>query len=289
MDETSRQQAPEESEQPYEGRLRAFLHELVAEQGRMRAADALGVNYKTLARALDEPGPLKVRLREALLTKALERGAALPPTATPAPSDDGGAGSEAPPDGIDGTAGEVRGATDAVQALADTVEQLRHEHGERLADSEQQLTAVETPRSGGAPAPDRGAPRIAVRPTSAPVRPPTASPTVVTEEAGPDDERAYGPAWPLVEEWRAVRARHPAAGRGVDWLRDGERLRELEIALIGNHELALPPQSYRWDGLTRRAQLRWRERTLERVRGERRRAQWLRRLRRLLTLGIWWA
>ena len=67
------------------------------------------------------------------------------------------------------------------------------------------------------------------------------------------------------------------------WLRDEERLRELEIALIGEHELALPPERFRWDAVTRRAQLHWRERTLQRVRGERRRAQW----RRLLTLGLW--
>ena len=78
-------------------------------------------------------------------------------------------------------------------------------------------------------------------------------------------------------------------GKGVDWLRDEERLRALEIALIGEHELALPPERYRWDGFTRRAQLHWRERTLQRVRGERRRAQWRRWLRRLLTLGLWWA
>ena len=67
------------------------------------------------------------------------------------------------------------------------------------------------------------------------------------------------------------------------WLRDEERLRGLEIALIADHELALPPERFRWDAVTRRAQLHWRERTLQRVRGERRRAQWL---RRLLTLGI---
>ncbi len=227
-----------------------------------------------------------MRLREALLTKALERGESLPATAAHAPADVGG--SEAPPGRIDDLAGEVRGAGDAVQALADTVERLRQEHGEQLAEIEQQLAAVEALNSGAAPARDRNARRIAVRPPPAPVRQPPPR-TVVTEEAGPDDERAYGAAWPLVEEWRVLRERHPAEGTGVDWLRDEERLRELEIALIGDHELALPPERYRWDGFTRRAQLRWRERTLARVHRERRRAQWRRRLRRLLTRGIWWA
>ncbi len=56
MDETGGQQPPQEPEQSHDGRLRAFLHRLVAEQGRMRAADTLGVNYKTLARGLDRAG-----------------------------------------------------------------------------------------------------------------------------------------------------------------------------------------------------------------------------------------
>ncbi len=189
----------------------------------------------------------------------------------------------------------MRDATEVLRALTNAVEPPRGEHGERLAALEERLLAVEArprPRPGeaAAAAPVIGAPRIASGKPAVSAGGQPVPPTVVTEKAGPGDEDAYGAARPLVEEWRALRERHPPEGRGVDWLRAEERLRELEFALIGEHELALPPERFRWDAATRRAQLRWRERTLQRVRGERRRAQWRRRLvRRLLTLGIWWA
>ena len=289
-------EAGQEAEHPVDGRLRVYLRRLVDAQGRMKAADALDVNYKTLARGLDEPGPLTVWLRAALLVKALEDGVTALAGEGQASAE---AGAEVPAGGSGELAGEVREATEALRALTNAVEPLRGEHGERLAALEERLAAVEArPQEGetaetvevqpqpvedAEAAPVIGAPRIAIgkQAPSAGARPAPA--TVVTEEASPGDEDAYGAAWPLVEEWRAVHARHPPEGTGVAWLGDEERLRELEIALIGEHALALPPERFRWDAVTRRAQLHWRERTLQRVRGERRRAQW----RRLLTLGLW--
>lgn len=286
----------EEAGHPIDGRLREYLRRLVdANGGRMKAADALGVNNKTLARGLDDRRPLTDWLRAWLLLKALGDGVAALAWADEQAPGGPGTGDAGPAAGhIGNLAGEVREATEVLRSLATAVEQLRQEHSERLDEIERRLTEVEEqprpgesveppPRPGDAPAAAViGAPRIAVRGPATGL-PQTAPPGVVTEDAGPDDERAYGAAWPLVEEWRAVHARHPAGGTGLDWLRDEERLRELEIALIGEHELALPPERYRWDAFTRRSQLRWRERTLRRVRGERRRAQWL---RRLLTLGL---
>ena len=285
-EEQPREEPDHEPEHPVDGRLRVYLRRLVDAQGRMKAADALGINYKTLARGLDEEGPLTVWLRAALLMKALEDGV----TALAGEGQASGeAGAEVPPGGSGELAGEVREATEALRALTSAVEQLRGEHGERLAALEERLAAVEAwPRPGetAEAAPVIGAPRIAIGKPSVSAGGQPAPPTVVTEEAGPGDEEAYGAAWPLIEEWRAVHERHPPEGNGVAWLRDEERLRELEIALIAEHALALPPERFRWDAVTRRAQLHWRERTLRRVRGERRRAQWL---RRLLTLGIWGA
>ena len=273
-------QGPEqEAEHPVDGRLRVYLRRLVDAQGRMKAADELGVNYKTLARGLDEPGPLTVWLRAALLVKALEDGVTALATGEQEPEDAGA------------LAGEVGDATEALRALTNAVEQLRGEQGERLTALEARLAAVEGRAQPGEfreGAQVIGAPRIDIREPAASAGGEPAPAHAVTEEAGPGDEDAYGAAWPLVAEWRAVHARHAPEGRGVDWLRDEERLRELEIALIAEHELALPPERYRWDGFARRAQVRWRERTLRRVRGERRRAQWRRWLRRLLTLGLWW-
>ncbi len=297
--ELGEDQTRQETEHPVDARLRVYLRRLVDAQGRMKAADALNVNYKTLARGLDEPGPLTVWLRAALLVKALEdRLTAL----APEEQEQGDAGAGVPSGHEGELSGDVRDATEALRSLTTAVEQLRHEDGERLTALEARLAAVEAqpqpeaqlqpgePGEPGEPeaAPVIGAPRIDrrdIREPSAAAGPRPAPAHVVTEEAGPGDEDIYGAAWPLVEEWRAVHAGHSPQGRGVDWLRDEERLRELEIALIAEHELALPPERYRWDGFTRRAQLRWRERTLARVRGERRRAQWR---RRLLTLGLRW-
>ena len=303
--EEPEQEAGQEAEHPVDGRLRVYLRRLVDAQGRMKAADALGVNYKTLARGLDDQGPLTVWLRAALLVKALEDGVSALAGEGQA---SGEAGEGVPSGGIGELAGEVRDATEALRALTQAVERLRGEQGERLVALEERLALVEAqlrpgetearpaatqaPEAVGAarepgetaePAVVIGAPRIASGKPFASTGGQPAPALVVTEEAGPGDEDAYGAAWPLVAEWRAVHERHPPEGTGVAWLRDEERLRELEITLIGEHELALPPERFRWDAVTRRAQLRWRERTLRRVRGERRRAQWL---RRLLTLGI---
>ena len=79
----------------------------------------------------------------------------------------------------------------------------------------------------------------------------------------------------------------PRARECLAWLMDEERLRELEIALVGEHGLTMPPDTDPWDSLSRRTQVRWRTQTLERVRRERVLAQIRRWVRRILTLGLW--
>ena len=46
-------------------------------------------------------------------------------------------------------------------------------------------------------------------------------PQLVTREPAPDDADVYGPAWPLIDEWRKLRAGHPGRGSGVSWLVTG--------------------------------------------------------------------
>ena len=106
-------------------------------------------------------------------------------------------------------------------------------------------------------------------------------------EPQPGDEEVFGEAWPLVDEWRRLRTSHPAEGRGVEWLTNEERLRELEIALVGEHELTMPPDTYRWDSFGRRSQVRWRTETLERVRRQLVWAHVRRWIRRILTFNLW--
>ena len=108
---------------------------------------------------------------------------------------------------------------------------------------------------------------------------------IMVQQAG--DEEVLGDAWLLVKKWRDLRSSHLFTGGGVDWLERETRLRELEIVLIGEHELTLPPETYPWDSLRRKTQVEWRTRTLRRLRKERFRAGVKRRILRLLTLNRW--
>ena len=92
----------------------------------------------------------------------------------------------------------------------------------------------------------------------------------------------------LVAEWRRLRGGDARRGSAVDRARAEERRWGLEIELIGEHGLALPPETEPLHPSRRDDQLRWRRVTLRRVHGERVRAERLRLLRRVFTLGLWW-
>ena len=109
----------------------------------------------------------------------------------------------------------------------------------------------------------------------------------MTLEQQASDQAVFGDAWPSVKEWSELRANHPFKGNGVDWLEEEIQLRELEIVLIGEHELTLPPETYPWDSLGRKTQVEWSSRTLARLGKERFRVGIKRRLRRLFTLNRW--
>ena len=90
-------------------------------------------------------------------------------------------------------------------------------------------------------------------------------PELVTKEPAPDDEEVYGEAWPLIEEWRGLWKTHSAGGRGLAWLEVEERVRELEVAMLEDHGLTLPPETMPLTGLWRSSQLNWRRETLREV------------------------
>ncbi len=73
----------------------------------------------------------------------------------------------------------------------------------------------------------------------------------------------------------------------MSWLEREIRLRELEIVLIEEYQLTLPPETYPWDSLGRKTQVEWRVWTLARLRKERFRAGIERWIRRILTLNRW--
>ena len=248
-------------------RLTALLHDLMKE-GKLEAAQLLGVNYKTLAAAVDS-GTLTPRLSDALEKVLLSREIEA---------------FEKVRERVDEMEGRVEAVEKQTRGIPGEIEEaVGREVERRMAQTE------EPPVDAKKQTPEAATQDGAVDKRSAPARQlfRRTSPSVITMEPQPGDEKVFGDAWPLVDEWRRLRESHPTEGRGVSWLVDEERLRELEIALVGEHGLTMPPDTDPWDSLSRRTQVRWRTQTLERVRRERVLAQWRRWIRRILTLGLW--
>ena len=63
---------------------------------------------------------------------------------------------------------------------------------------------------------------------------------------------------------------------------------ELEIAMLGDFGLTLPPETEHLNASRREDHLRWRHEALAAARRELARAERVRWLRRALTLGLWW-
>ena len=84
-----------------------------------------------------------------------------------------------------------------------------------------------------------------------------------------------------MEEWRTLRADHPHRGKSLSWLTTEERLLTLEMAMLEEHGLTLPPETRALRGFGRRGQTSWRWKALR----KRRKLRWV---RRVLTLGLWW-
>ena len=112
-------------------------------------------------------------------------------------------------------------------------------------------------------------------------------PDLVTREPADDDEQVYGAAWPLISEWRTLWVGHSPRGRGLAWAWRRERILEMEVAMLEEHGLTLPPETAPLRGLDRGDQLNWRVRELEKVRRQRAGLVRLRWARRVLTLGLW--
>ena len=263
-------------------RLMALLHELVREKGNRGAASALDLDPRTVASCM-KTGRLSWRVRE-----ALEQGL------------QSGAGSAAARqrernDALKGRVGElegkIRSGLDEVRAaVAGEVEALREEQAKAMRHVERRLVRLEAGRSaqdgmertsptGAEPEPSK---RRYVRPRT--------HPQLVTLEAEPDEDLVYGDATSVIVEWRRVRAeflKTLKTGTTLDRTEVQEPMLELEIAIVGEHELTLPPASFPWDEFDRRDQLWERTQDLKRVRAERERALLRRWLRRIFTFGLW--
>ena len=76
-------------------------------------------------------------------------------------------------------------------------------------------------------------------------------PDLVTREPADDDEEIFGDAWSLIVEWRELKDSHPNEGGGFDWLTTQERLLVVELALLEEHGMTLPPEKQPLRGLDR--------------------------------------
>ena len=256
-------------------RLMALLRDMIDTEGGEKAAQALGVSYRTVSRTIESD-----RLTERM-SAVLERHLLL------------GGGSAAAQqrksikalekrvgeleEGLGSGLEELRGVIDS------GIEGLREERAQEMRQLGRRLAKLEDGRGAqdSAEGPGDVAEKTAVKPAWRPYR------DLVTLEPEPGEERVYGEATPLIVEWRRVRVEFLDAGDGLSRAIAEERMRELEIELIGERELTLPPRTYPWDGSDRRDEVWRRTQALERARVERARAQIRRWLRRVLTLGLW--
>ena len=109
----------------------------------------------------------------------------------------------------------------------------------------------------------------------------------MTREPADDDEAVFGEAWLLIAEWRELKDAHPNRGKGFEWLSDEERLLVMELALLEEHGMTLPPEKQPLRDFARDGQINWRQATLY---DTRRALFWRRRLRqviRAVTFGLW--
>ena len=252
-------------------RLNGFLRELVRQEGRMDAAELLGINYRTLVRA-EESGQITGRMSD-----ALER---LLGTAEDAEAVRVRQRVGALEEGMETLAKELRDGLDEIRgAVAGSVGQQAE--GE---DAEETINGPDVVDQSD----DRETPPVPGIRSKKPFTERRLDPEVVTEEPAGDDPGVYGPAWPLVEEWRRLRADHPNRGRSLTWLVTEERLLTLELAMLEEHGLTLPPETQPLRGFGRRGQTTWRWTALDDTRRALGRRRLLRWVRRALTLGLWW-
>lgn len=274
-------QPAEDPEEQYDLRLTAFLRRLLRQHGRMETAALLGIDSRTLAASLSR-GRLSERVRDALELALLS--GEYPAAARLEQR-------------VDSLAQEMRGALEDLRGAVARESERREELEERVAELVQQLeTALgAADGSGELRAGDvvngLGAQQCAEvvhgGPMAGRVSPPRRYPDLVTREPADGDEEVYGAAYPLISEWRGLWAGHPPQGKGLAWVSTRERILELEIAMLDQHGLTLPPETYPLGGLDRREQTSWRERALRRFRRKRASLEMLHWARRWLTLGLW--
>ncbi len=256
-------------------RLMSLLQELERDNGRKKAAEMLGVDRRTLDASLDE-GVLTRRIRGAL-EKALQSGVGS------AAAEQRGRNDKLA-DRLEELEGKVEEQGKEMRvghrALEDAMRAGREEHAQEHRKLEKILAGLETGRGGQDEAKANGAgpqPRRRAK-----LR--REYPDLVTLEPAEDDEDVFGEVWPLIVDWRELKAVHPDEGRSLSWLGTEERFLALELTLLEEHGLTLPPATFPLRGFDRNGQVNWRKTALSDTRRALRKREFL----HSLTFGVLW-
>ena len=256
-------------------RLMSLLQELERDNGRKKAAEVLGVDRRTLDASLDE-GVLTRRIRGAL-EKALQSGVGSAAAEQRDRNDRLADRLEDLEGGFEELGKEIR---ENNRASEDRDRAIREEMAQGFRQREREQAERRTAGDAGdeAKANDAG-PQPRRRATLR-----REYPDLVTLEPAEDDEDVFGEVWPLIVEWRELKAVHPDAGKSLSWLRTEERFLALELTLLEGHGLTLPPATFPLRGFDRNGQVNWRKTALS----DTRRALRKRELLHTLTFGVLW-
>ena len=256
-------------------RLMTLLQELVRDKGFKGAARVLELDQRTVAECA-RTGQLSRRVRQAL-ERALQ-------------------------EGVGSAAARQRERNDKLESRVEALEKGReaHEKGHddlgkelrrRMAAVEGRVEALKRSDAQGTGAGHAGAgpSQAEAGASDAGRKPPSKSrvrreyPDLVTLEPVEDDAEVFGDAWALIVEWRGLKDAHPNEGKGLAWLEEEERLRVVELTLLEDHGMTLPPEKRPLRGFDRDGQVNWRRTALFDTRRARRKAELLGRL----TFGLW--
>ena len=244
-------------ESPLDTRLLTRLRQLVADEGRGRAAEQLGVDRKTVWRVLNSE-QLNPVVREALVnldTRVSD-------------SDEGGRD--------DAGVRELGHRIAILEDLLPDMERQLAQVGDALAELRDSEPAAVTP----IPASPQAIPTTYV--------PRRIYPERVELEPRPDDEQVYGPqVFALVTEWREQHAEFKAHWPKIPGYVAEIRMVELEVELIREHELSFSTDEPPWRNWRRGQELQDRAERLEVARTKLRKKRIRRFFLRLLTLGLW--
>ncbi len=264
--------AVDDADQP----LLDLLDALVNDRGPTGAAEALGVNYRTVARCRQSRRVSQL-MRQVLAEFRDSQGDGAAGPGIVAGDSDGEDPGELPEHRAAQLERENRELRETVEAQAVEMEALRRQVAE-LGQQEQQPDEDHAVHGG------QGLPEQWRPPRRGPGLPDAG---VVTLDEQPDEAHAFGPAAELVAEWRKLRTGGNQPASRVERAQARVRRWELEVELLRDFQLTLPPETDPLDESRRKDHVRWRREALAEAQRESSRAKWARLLRRLLTLGVW--